>query len=342
MSHYVLWLTDRGAFHQQRALEAAPPILNVSILSSPPADILHEALFRAEVLISERRGRIDNDFLQMAPNLKLIVRVGALLDDIDLHALKAHDVRLVQQPDLTTIMVAEHCLLMILALLKKLNAAQKIAQNPDPSRRATRTDENTFSYNWASMGDIKGLYGKRIAIIGMGEIGIELAQRLGPFRLAALSYFKRSRLSRFLERELGLRYVDSPEAAAADADVVVNLLPYDAETDLLLGGQLFAKMPRGALFVHAGSGATVNEQALVNAINIGHLGGAALDTFTHEPLQVSNPLIELSKDPIANVILTPHIGAATLPHEQTARVLTFQEIMRFFRNLPLHNEVPLP
>lgn len=338
----VLWLTDRSEYHQRRALEAAPETLTITIMRNPSQEELHRHLMRAEVVISERRGRIDDTFLQLAPSLRLVVRIGSLLDDIDLHALKAAGVRLVQQVDMGTIMVAEHSIMMILALLKKLNAAQSIAQSPDVTQRLRRTDENTFNYNWASMGGILGIYGQTIAIIGMGEIGVELTHRLQAFQPATIRYYKRTRYPRWIERDLGLVFAETIEEALQDALIAVALLPYGPETDLRIGARQFAALPRGAVFVHAGSGATIDEKALADSLNIGHLGGAALDTYEYEPLSPDNPLIPIAKDPVANLILTPHIGGATLPREQTARVLVYQEIMRFLRDQPLRYEVRLP
>lgn len=342
MNKHVLWLTDRSDYHQRRTLESAPPSLSVTILRNPGRDELQQALYRAEVLVSERRGMVDAALLQMALNLKLVVRLGSLIDDIDLHALKSADVRLVLQPDPVTIMVAEHVIMAMLALLKKLNIAQRIAQTSDPTHRPLRTDESTFSYNWAAMGDIQGLYGKRVGIIGMGESGVELARRLIPFDLTELKYYKRTQYPRFVERELRLTYARDVESAARNVHILVNLLPYSKLTDTLLDAAFFSKLKRGTMVVHAGSGATVDEQALANAINVGHLGGAALDTFEYEPLRPNNPLIQVAQDPVANLILTPHIAGATLAQDATVNVQTFQEIMRFFREHPLRHEVQLP
>lgn len=339
--HNVLWLTERSEYHQRRALEAAPETLDVKILREPSQEELQHHLLRAEILISERRGRIDDAFLQLAPSLKLIIRIGALIDDIDLRAIQVAGIRLVQQPDLGTIMVAEHCMMMVLALLKKLNASQAIAQSPAPMQKSRRTDENTFSYNWSSMGGVQGLYGKVVAIVGMGEIGLEIARRLQVFHPAEIRYFKRSQYSRVVEREFGLTYHRSIEEALSGAMVAIALLPYSPNTDMTIGSREFGLLPRGAVFIHAGSGATIDENAVIDVLNIGHLGGAALDTFEYEPLPSTSPLIELSKDPVVNLILTPHIAGATLTREQTARVLVYQVITRFLAGDPLHQEVRL-
>jgi phosphoglycerate dehydrogenase-like enzyme len=85
------------------------------------------------------------------------------------------------------------------------------------------------------------------------------------------------------------------------------------ETDLALNAQTFAAMKEGAFVVHCGSGSVIDEEALAAALVSGRLAGAALDTFEWEPLRADNPLLALARDPSANVLLTPHTAAATLP-----------------------------
>jgi phosphoglycerate dehydrogenase-like enzyme len=91
------------------------------------------------------------------------------------------------------------------------------------------------------------------------------------------------------------------------------LLPYTTETDLSINEASFAAMKPGSFVVHCGSGSVIDEDALAAALKAGHLAGAALDTFEWEPLRADNPLVALARDPAANVLLTPHVGSATLP-----------------------------
>jgi D-3-phosphoglycerate dehydrogenase len=337
--HRVLWLTGRSERHQQMALQAAPTGLQVTICENTNIAKRREMLRRTDFLVSERRGTIDKSLLEIAPNLKLIVRLGTLMDDIDLQAVHLAGVRLSCQPVLETIMVAEYCLMMIMALLKKLNAAQALARITDLQRPVARTDENTFRYNWAGMGDVRGLYGKTVSIIGMGEIGVELTRRLKAFLPAQITYFKRHPYPQSVERELGITYAPTLEAALAAGEILVLLLPYSPETDQIINATAFARMPRGSLLIHAGSGSTLDEHALVAALHSGHLGGAALDTFEYEPLLANHPLLALAEDPIANVILTPHVAASTII---SSRARDYDELVRFVRGQPLQHEVPPP
>src|SRR5690606_14012390 len=103
------------------------------------------------------------------------------------------------------------------------------------------------------------------------------------------------------------------ETIIAACDLLCVLLPYSPGTDQLLNAATFAAMKPGAFVVHCGSGSVIDEAALAEALRRGHLAGAALDTFEWEPLRPDNPLVALARDPAANVLLTPHTAAATLP-----------------------------
>jgi len=234
--------------------------------------------------------------------------------------------------------VAEHCIMMALALLKKLTIAQSLAQTEDLERDPQRTDENTFQYNWSGMGNVLGLYAKKIAIIGMGEIGVELARRLKAFNPETIYYQKRAQYPQVVEDELGLTYATLDECLA-NAEVFFTLLPFSPETENIIDHTAINKMSREAVLIQAGSGATIDEEALVAALQRGHLGGVALDTFEYEPLVSTHPLLQLVKTPSANIILTPHIAAATLPMELAGRSRDYDEVMRFIRGLELHHEV---
>lgn len=338
LQHEILWMTDRGNRHQERAVRAAPSELRVTICRQPSSEYLAEHLPKTNFLISERRGVIGQEIIQAAPKLSLIVRLGSLADDIDLDAAKKAKVLVSRQPIVTCMMVAEHCIMMALALLKKLNIAQTLVQSGNSERETQRTDEDTFQYNWSGMGNILGLYAKKIAIIGMGEIGIELARRLVPFEPETIYYQKRTRYPESVEDELGITFATLDECLT-NAEIFFTLLPFSSETENIISREAIAKMPRGAMLIHAGSGSTIDETALVAALQHGHLGGVALDTFEYEPLSPKHPLVKMMQDPASNIILTPHIAAATLPMELSSRSRDYDEVMRFIRGMPLIHEI---
>jgi phosphoglycerate dehydrogenase-like enzyme len=312
MVHNVLFLTERSLRHQRAALEGAPPELSITMLRQPSRTAIVSDLADVEFLITERAGAVDAEMIAAGPKLRLIQRLGSLTYDIDLAAAKRQGVAVCYWPILGCIMVAEHMVMQMLALVKKLPEVNSIAKAAGewgcPSQR---TDENIFAYNWSGREGIGGINGATVGILGLGEIGVELARRLIPFRPAQIIYHKRQRLPEAVELELGLTNVEQDELVA-DSDFLCSLLPYNPNTDHLLDAALFAQMKQGSFVVHCGSGSVIDEQALANAIHCGHLGGAALDTFEWEPIRPDNPLLPLARDPAANVLLTPHIAAGAV------------------------------
>lgn len=309
MSTNVLFVTERGLRHQQDALDAAPDGLNVTMLRQPDSATLNAVLADAEYLISERAGIIDAEVFKASPRLKLIQRLGAQTHDIDLDAARAAKIAVCYWPVESVIRVAEHTILQMLFVGKKLRQVARAAMAASPQwGESKRTNEDTFAYNWSGQTGVNQLWQRQVGIIGFGEIGIEVARRLAGWGCAVF-YNKRRRLPVAVERELGLTYVDA-DTLLAQSDYLVNLLPYFNNTDLLLDADFLARMKDGAYLVSCGSGSVIDELALAEAIQTEKLAGAALDTFEWEPIRNDNPLIALVKSGY-NVLLTPHTAAGT-------------------------------
>lgn len=334
----VLFLTERSQRHQQDALAAAPSELEVTILRRPPREEILRRLPEVEFLISERAGQIDAEMIAAGKKLRLILRLGSLYHDIDLEAARAAGIPVCVQPHYGAILVAEHMVMQMLALAKRLPEVTAVANAAGDWGKPRRTDENTFSPNWSGRQGVGGLYRQTVGILGFGEIGVELARRLKPFRPAVVLYYKRRRLPAPVEADLDLTYTRQEELIGR-SDFLANLLPYSPATDMLLNASLLARMKRGAFLVSCGSGSVIDEAALAEAIRSGHLAGAALDTFEWEPLRPDNPLLPLARDPQMNVILTPHTAAGTPPAKPLDRTADYQEILRLLRDEPLRYRV---
>ncbi len=307
--HNVLFLTDRGQYHQQVALDAAPPELAVTMMRRPPRLEVIQALPEYEFLISERAGTVDADMIAAGRNLRLIQRLGSLTYDIDLEAARAAGTPVAAWPVETAIMVAEHMLTQMLVLAKRLGDVSAVANAAgDWGRPSLRTDEDTFAYDWSRRSGVRPLYEQTVGILGFGEIGAELVRRLRGFCPSTVLYHKRSRLPEHAEQELGITHT-SREQLLAESDYLCNLLPFYPETDTLIDAGFLAGMKQGAYLTSCGSGSVIDEGALAAAIRDGHLAGAALDTFEWEPIRPDNPLLPLARDPNMNVLLTPHTAA---------------------------------
>lgn len=307
----ILFLTERSPRHQQAAMDATPPGATVIMLRHGDRDAILAQLPAADFLISERAGVIDAAMIAAGKKLQLIQRLGTLTHDIDLDAARAAGIPVYTLPVRGCVMVAEHMVMQMLALLKRLPEVRAVAQAAaDWGRPSLRTDENVFAYNWSRRTGVRSLAGATVGIAGFGEIGAELARRLRAFQPAQVLYHKRTQLPPAVEAELGITYAP-PETLYAQSEILCSLLPYAPATDMSLNAAVFAAMPLAALLVHCGSGSVIDETALATAIRSGRLGGAALDTFEWEPLRADNPLVALANDPAMNVLLTPHTAAGT-------------------------------
>ncbi len=332
--HKTLFITHRGLRHQQAALEAAPAELEVTIRRSPSKEEIIALLPEMEFLISERTGEINADIIAAGKKLRLIQRLGSQTYDIDLEAARAAGIPVCYLPVRSCIMVAEHMLLQMLALAKRLREVMDLTLEADDfGQPPRRCDEDYFAYNWTGRENILGLWGATVGILGMGEIGTELARRLRGFGCTVL-YNKRNPLPEAAERELNVQFAGVDDMLAR-SDYVCMLLPFFPETEQSLSRDFFAKMKPGSIFVSCGGSGVVDEEALAEALRSGHLYGAAVDTYTFEPIAPDNPLLPLARDPRANIVLTPHTAAGTVAAASSERYGDYTNIMRVLHGEPL-------
>lgn len=335
--HRTVFLTQRGLQHQQWALEAAPAELEVVMRREVGREELLALLGEAEFLITERAGVIDAGMIAAAPRLRLIQRLGIQTWDIDLEAARAADVPVCSAPITGCVMVAEHMVMQMLALLKRVRESMVVtAEAGDWGKPPQRCDEDYFAYNWSGRAGIGSLAGATVGILGFGEIGLELAQRLKGFDCTVL-YHKRTQLPAAAEERFAIRYASEAEIAAT-SDVVCCLLPYPG-SELRMNAAFFGQMKPGSLFVHCGSGAVVNEDDLIAALQSNHLAGAALDTYTWEPLRPDDPLLALARDPAANLILTPHVAAGGFTVTSRGRAGDYDNILAVLAGEPLRYRI---
>lgn len=327
--HPTLFVTHRGLFHQQAALDAAPAELEITMVRSPSKEELLALLPGKEFLITERSGVIDQDIIQVGTDLRLIQRLGSQTQDIDVEAANALGIPVCYLPIRSCIMVAEHMMMQVLGLSKRVNEMREVMLSADTfGKEPTRCTEDVFAYNWSEREDIRGLWESTVGILGMGEIGFELARRLRNFGCTVL-YNKRNPLPSQTERELNVRYASWDELVSS-SDFVCILLPFfSGGTEQSLNQEFFEKMKTGACFVSAGGSGIIDENALAKAIESGRLYGVAVDNYTWEPIRNDCPLLEPARQPDANVILTPHTAAGTVPAVQKdLRIQDYQNVMR--------------
>ena len=235
-------------------------------------------------------------------------------DTTDHEALRARGIPLALTPEGTTIGVAEHTVLLILAALKRLPHA-------DHELRQGRFHVN------ALRPVSRELRGMTVGYVGMGRIAQAVAKRLAGFDVRGVFFDPE------VDAHDGLARV-SLDALLESSDVVTLHVPLTPQTRHMIGAPELARMKAGAYIVNTARGGLIDERALVDALRSGHLAGAALDVFEHEPMPAGHALYGL-----ANVVLTPHISAGTRDALTTKMSSLFANVERFFRGEALRNRV---
>jgi phosphoglycerate dehydrogenase-like enzyme len=336
--HRTLFVTQRSERHQKAALEAAPAELDIVMRRSPGKNEVLALVPEAEFLITERSGEIDGDIIAAGPRLKLIQRLGTQTWDIDVEAARRASVPVCTMPVRTCILVAEHMVMLMLALARRLRELVRVTDEAgDWGLPPQRCNENYFAFNWSKRAEIKALYGSTVGLLGFGEIATELARRLRGFGCRVL-YSKRRRLPPAHEASLGITFAARDELADA-SDFIGCLLPNLPELNQSVDAAFFARCRKGAVFVHCGAPGVVNELDLIAALASGRLGGAALDCFTYEPLRPDDPLLRLSRDPAANLVLTPHIAAGTVAASREERLQDYSNLIACIHGQPLQHRL---
>ncbi|MBN1562423.1 MAG: hypothetical protein JXA10_01190 [Anaerolineae bacterium] len=244
---------------------------------------------KAHAMIIRSDTTVDRELLEHAPHLKVVVRAGVGVDNIDLAACTEHGVVAMNTPDANTISTAEHAIALMLALARQIPQA-------DASMRAGRWDRKQF------MG--MELYGKTLGLIGFGRVGRAVAERAQCFGLMEIAYdpFVPDEVA----RHLGLSLVPRVEQLLEQADILSLHAVVNDATRELINAETIAHMKDGVLIVNAARGKLINNADLAAALKSGKVGGAALDVYDVEPPDADNPLLGLP-----NVIYTPHLGAST-------------------------------
>jgi phosphoglycerate dehydrogenase-like enzyme len=230
--------------------------------------------------------------LAAAPKVRLIQHQGVGYDNIDLAAARDRAVPVAICPTGTSVGVAEHVFLLILALFKRLIEA-------DAALRQGAWQQ------WELRPTSYEIAGKTIGLVGLGRIGREVTVRAKAFA-ARVVYFDVARLDAAAERTFGVEFLPFDDLLAA-ADVVSLHLPLSQTTRHLIDAAAIATMKRTAVLINTARGPLVDEAALAEALRAGRIAGAGLDVFEREPPPADHPLFALP-----NVVVTPHIAAGTV------------------------------
>jgi phosphoglycerate dehydrogenase-like enzyme len=286
-----------------------PDTVDLKVLSmkgaAPSEEDLVSLAADADVIVVRRYFQITKKVIQAARHLKLIQRLGRMVENIDLAAAREAGVPVAVFPMGLDMAVAEHAIMFMLALSRMLlRSHHAVASGGYESlglAPTVTTERSGIAECWVPL-PIDAVYHKTVGIIGMGDIGIAVAERARAFGVRLL-YFKRRRLPEEQERRLGLEYAPLAELLRA-SDFVSLHVPHTQETDKMLGAKEFALMKPTAYLINVSRGGVIDEGALCEALKRKVIAGAGLDVFEKEPVPKDSPLLTLE-----NVILTPHSAA---------------------------------
>ena len=252
------------------------------------------ALAEADAVIVRSATTIDAEALAAAPRLKVVARAGIGLDNVDVPAATKAGVMVVNAPQSNVISAAEHAVALLLAVARRIPRA-------DASLREGHWQRSKFTG--------AELAGKTAGIVGLGRIGVLVAQRLSAFGMRLVAYDPYVPAGR--AAQMGVRLLPLDDLLQ-EADVVTIHLPKTKETAGLIGERELALLKPGAILVNAARGGLVDEHALAQALKDGKLGGAGIDVFATEPC-TDSPLFAFD-----NVVVTPHLGASTVEAQDKA------------------------
>ena len=274
-----------------------------------PEQIL-ERIGGYDIVIVRSRTAITREMIERADSCKIIARVGVGLDNVDLEAAKARNIRVINAVEGAMNAVAE----LVLGLMLSL------------ARQTARGDRGVRNGEWLKK-ELKGteLAGKYLGIIGLGNIGKRLGRLARALNMNVIGYDVVP-IDEEFSKEVGLMKADL-NTLLQSSDYVSIHVPLLDSTYHLIDAQRMSVMKKTAKIINTSRGGVVDEDALYDALKSGGLGGAALDVFEREPA-TGTRLAELD-----NVILTPHIGAQTKEAQSLAANVIAEKIVQILRGV---------
>ena len=283
-------------------VEALGPDFEIRSCDGADRSALLPAVVDADALLVRSATRVDAEVLAAARRLKVVARAGVGLDNVDVKAATQSGVMVVNAPTSNIVSAAE------LAVALMLAAARHVA----PASAALKAGQ----WKRSRYTGIE-LYEKTLGVVGLGRIGVLVAQRLSAFGMRVIAYDPYVQAGR--AAQLGVRLV-SLEELLAEADFVSVHLPKTPETVGLIGEEQLALVKPSVVLVNAARGGIVDEHALGIALKEGRVAAAGLDVFTTEPC-TDSPLFEFE-----NVVATPHLGASTDEAQEKAGVAVARSV----------------
>jgi D-3-phosphoglycerate dehydrogenase len=292
--------------------------LTVDVKTGLKPDELKSIIGDYHALIVRSATKATADIIDAAKNLKVIGRAGSGLDNVDKAAASKRGIVVMNTPGGNTITTAEHTIAMIFAVARKI---------PQASGSMTKGEWEKKKFMGTE------LYNKTLGIIGLGNIGGEVARRAEGLGMQVIAFDPF--LSEEKANEMGIEKIEVSELIKR-ADFITVHTPLTNETKNLIRAETIKTMKDGVYIINCARGGIINEKDLYDALESGKVAGAALDVFEQEP-PVNNPLVGHDK-----VVCTPHLGASTQEAQENVALAVAEQIVDYLVHGTIRNAVNFP
>ena len=272
----------------------------------------------AEAIVVRSATKVTGPLIQAAPKLRVIARAGTGVDNVDVPAASARGIVVMNAPGANSISVAELAVALMLALARHVPAA-------DAAMKQGKWEKKKF------LGE--EVREKTLGLAGLGRIGQEVARRAGAFDMRIIAHDPF--ISEDVAADLGVELVSLDELFAR-SDFLSLHMPSTATTKNIVNAERLAKAKKGIRIINTARGDLIDEAALADAIESGHIGGAALDVFQKEPT------VDHRLQALPQVVATPHIAASTREGQELVGMETMAALRDFLRDGVIRNAVNFP
>ncbi|MGA9388167.1 MAG: 2-hydroxyacid dehydrogenase [Candidatus Bathyarchaeia archaeon] len=299
-------------FLEKEHMEKLRALGDLEVFKEPPKtpDELKERIETADVVIVGWSD-LTQDIIQSCKKLRMVSIWATTCHYADVKAAAEKGIVVTHVPSYATEAVAEHTFALLLAVIRKLSAADKHVRKG--------------GFDWRPFGGVE-LQRKTLGIIGTGSIGCRVAEIAKAFNMRILAYDKYPNVKR--AEEIGMKYVDL-YTLLKESDVITLHVTLTSETERLIGRKEVETMKKGIVIINTSQGKVIDEKALIDALKSGKISFAGLDVFAEEPPAKDNPLFKLD-----NTMLSPHVGFHTVEAAKRCTDICIDNVAKFLEGHP--------
>jgi D-3-phosphoglycerate dehydrogenase len=303
-----------------KALEIlASANLAADVKTGLKAEELQNVIGEYDAVVVRSATKITKDIIAKGDKLKVIGRAGIGVDNVDVQAATEKGIVVMNTPQGNALAAAEHTIGLMFAAARKIGIADRTMKQGKWEKKALMGVE---------------IYGKTLGVVGIGNIGIIVAEKALALGMRVLAY------DIFISKEFaaskGIELVDL-DTLLRESDFITVHVPLVKETRSIINKDAIAKMKKSVIIINVARGPVVNEKDLNEALQEGRIAGAALDVFDEEPPPKDYPLVLCD-----NVVCTPHLGASTAEAQDKVAIDIANQIVDFLRNGVIKNSVNAP